>query len=75
MKKFNLFITSLSLIWVSWAFGFIETWYFGFHVFPKTNEEAVCDGLAFIGSLTGFILLVYIITINGFTYKSTWKKQ
>lgn len=42
-------------ILVGLVFGFVETWYFGWHPYPSCIEEWVCDIIAAILVTVGII--------------------
>lgn len=44
------------LLCISVVYGFIETWFFGWNLYPKTIAEGICDTIALLLCLIGILL-------------------
>jgi hypothetical protein len=45
-------LRTLQLNWIRWLLGlcfvFETYWYFGWHRWPKSDAEIICDGIGFV---------------------------
>lgn len=46
---------NLNIAAVALAFGLLETWYFGFNIFPGSDAEIICDGIVAVIFAMAFI--------------------
>lgn len=57
------FLTGIYIFIAAWAFGIVETGYFGWNLLPKSVAEAICDAISSIGSLYGVFIIVKYYTV------------
>lgn len=41
-------MNSLIILTMAFLFGLVETAYFGWNMFPKSEAEVICDGIALL---------------------------
>lgn len=62
MKQLKL--AALVLYITGHVFGLLETWYFGWNMFPMSNSELVCDTIAGTITTIGILLIFYYLQVK-----------